>query len=888
MDYSKYLKNGFKLNEFNNIEELRTLSDEFKAKESDLGTKWHDISVSAVPLLKKTEPLTDDDKKILNDAIQIGETYKGEILDKYLNDEGKIPDFVDDIHKNLLGGGVDPENSVSGYINRFKTKLNSTESTQGNTPKDKLKELIANKDSIYYTFEDQKKALKDAIEESDQHFNIDELKDLADGKVDPTEYEGAEKVQTYAKSYFSALSNLGQEIGIKDLTKDQLNKLLEEIKAEKESENSENTAQENSNTEQATDETNTDADDTNEADEELFNDLLPIIAEYYGYLNSQVELNNQFKQYMKNGDSVRAAQYRKEAEGIPAKAESVITGNEDQYNNIISIFKSYNIEVKDVASIKAEFEKLYNSHKDDVDGYIETLRFNDLSETEKENFTGTFSTTFNQETPSDRETFYTGMALFAKYVRAIELLEKSAKKDKVLGDLVGKLLTGATIIGGVLTFASNILPSPYKEVTAFSGKALSFGAGSITSARSGVNDLKNGKTGLGLLKFAGAGILGYMSLTSGTQAINGVKNIQLANFYDKLGPSAGYKSQLDNVNSQIEAKKDLIESGTLDKAGLAQAKSDLNKLNAQSLQLNGQFEGALAKEQNPAAVKEFCDGIRNGKVEILGADVNKNKESILKDINKDLISSNQDTQELINSTIEDKDQIVDFDAKASFNKDPNGTVASLTDKYGHTNKGWYAEVMARGTEQEKAMAPYALEAINKSDAGKAQIALQASIRNSQQILKNAQEMGPKALNNNTQAFADVVSSSKVGNKVSNLLGGDQDKATKAYKSVFTTIFKNGTNPTVDKTTVVANLQKDAGLSEKEAGKMANLFFKKNGAFTRTVTKNEALINGLNTQLADVDNAFAEGAEKAGMAAAAITRNTTASNNIANGFTKGIF
>lgn len=877
MNYNKYLKNGLILNEFNTAEEMYNVDQAFKDKETQLGNDWKNKSSLAKDVLIKNAPLTDDDKKILSNAIQSGETYTKEILNKYLADDGSVPDFIYDLHKSLLGKGPDPENSVPGLLAKFKKKLSSENSTDNeeNTPKGKLKKLLNDKDPIIETYKVTYEALKKAFNDANEPLKIETIEDAASGQ--PIREDYSEDIISQSKAYISTLKLLGDKIGIKDLNKKQLDDLLKEIKGDDEPQDQEN---EVSSDQQNTETQNPETEDESNSDDDLFDEIEYYIVQYYGVLNSAEGLRNFYITANKAGDINKANQYRVEIQNIPSKADSIISSN---FENLKFSFSQYNINVTDIESVKKEFEKLYNSHKEDVDADIEQAELNQLPEEEQEQFQGSVNRLLQQETPLDRETFYQGMVLFAKYVRAIELLEKSAKKDKVIGSVVDNLLTATATIGGIMNFASGFVPSPYKEMLKFTGMAIGFGAGSIKSVKAGTDDWKNGKKGTALLKFSLGGILGYMACKYGKNAVNTIENTQIANFLGGLKEPNVYKNQLNSIDSQLKSKQDLIDSGTLDKAGLRQAQWDMKKLNGQKMLVSNQYQGALAKANDPNAVNQFISDVKSGKIDVLTKSAKDNKASIMKSVNSSLADLNSNADQTINLAIEDSERTAIFDANTAYKSDPNGITTEMVHKYG-TDGGWYANVMRNGTEKEKALAPIVLEGINKSDAGKAEIALRKVIAQGNQMIAQGQNMGPLAKEKNAQAFADVLTNSKFGKAITNKLNGDPDKTKAAYKTVFNTILKHNDTP-ITNDELLKGLMND-GLSEKESKGVIGVFFrnKSNGL---NIKKPDLFYNTISTAdgnnlITEVDNAFENGLR---MVQNGLSTRTNTQNKI-NGFWSG--
>ena len=125
MDYRKYLKEGFQLKEFTNVKDGQ-----------DMGELWHkadELGKSLKAKVDNKEPLTDEDKKELNNIIHTGEEYLNALKANFAADpeggslierecaglvEGKesIEDHLK-VYKELLSGNAPSENANTAADN---------------------------------------------------------------------------------------------------------------------------------------------------------------------------------------------------------------------------------------------------------------------------------------------------------------------------------------------------------------------------------------------------------------------------------------------------------------------------------------------------------------------------------------------------------------------------------------------------------------------------------------------------------------------------------------------------------------------------------------------------------------------------------------------------
>lgn len=726
MDYRKYLKEGFQLKEFTNIKDGQ-----------DMGELWHkadELGKSLKAKVDNKEPLTDEDKKELNNVIHTGEEYLNALKANFAVDpEGGSP------IERECAGLVDGKESIEDHLRVYKELLNNkadnseASSTEDNeVPESPLVDII-------------KDALQSKSPDIVAYLNArDTYNALATGTGADISND---KVASALAILNDAFNVVNKNLGLSLDNTAQLDKILDEIQSKISITASDAEAED----------TDADAelDEVAEAKEDAFR------AYYFIYKsenNARIEYANALRS--NNPEAVQNAENKKN-QLIKAKTDTLtkyleIVNTTIEHVNAENRMKGDISEPKiaKIATIKDLEEELLKYFSDPTYAEVKELVEQEILGDEAQEalvegdpskittLANTFSATFKTE--QDVEVWKKCILRYAKLLAAYNAMMKNAVDAGLIPSKLEDIQKYVRYASLAVTIASFIPPLNAATLPLkIASGSLRFAGGVTTTILQGkksIEAFKNGNPKEGVMRLFGAG-LGAFSAYSGFMKLKaGISDLQTYNMFKPENlAKIDFAAENTKIDEQLSALKNTnggpLTTDAADKIAALEAKKELL----------GTQQNMYLLSTNPETAQQCNEQLRNifnGKIsksELTGY-INNTQRGVEEAAK---LAAESVQQEIAETAMDNAmDQLPPNPLEALQNM-PEAEAREMANKWA-ANGGWYANVMASGTEEDKVKAIYALKAINNSADGQAQIAMykelgkvSANISNADKLLNGA-------------------------------------------------------------------------------------------------------------------------------------------------------
>jgi len=730
MDYRKYLKEGFQLKEFTNVKDGQ-----------DMGELWHkadELGKSLKAKVDNKEPLTDEDKKELNNIIHTGEEYLNALKANFAADpEGGSP------IERECAGLVEGKESIEDHLKVYKELLNSdapsedANTTTDNDPHSRELEIISN-------------AIDNGNESLRSYITLKYNYDIESEKLkNNSTNTGADiPASSQLKSLDDQLNRIFNEIN-KNLelgleNRDQLDRILDELQP-KDSSTSNDTESEIADIE------DDELDEVAEAKKDAFREYYFI---YKSENNARAEYANALKSNeptaIQNAENKKNQLIKSKTDTLTKCLEIVNTAiehanAENRMNGDISkpeIAKIATIKDLEAELLKYFSDPAYAEVKEQVEQEMQGDEAQEaLVEGDPSKITAlanTFSATFKTE--QDVEVWKKCILRYAKLLAAYNAMMKNAVDAGLVPSKLEDIQKYVRYASLAVTIASFIPPLntaaiPLKIVSG----SLRAAGGVMTTVLQGkksIEAFKNGNPKEGVIRLLGAG-MGAFAAYSGFSKLNaGISDLQTYNMFKPENlAKVDFAAENAKIDEQLSALKNTnggpLTTDATDKIAALEAKKELL----------GTQQNMYLLSTNPETAQQCNEQLKNffsGKIpqsELTGY-INNTQHGV----EEAAKLAAESVQQEIAETAEDNaiEQLPPNPLEALQNM-PESEAREIANKWA-TNGGWYANVMANGTEEDKVKAIYALKAINNSVDGQKQIALYNELRKVSANISNTDKL----------------------------------------------------------------------------------------------------------------------------------------------------
>ena len=730
MDYRKYLKEGFQLKEFTNVKDGQ-----------DMGELWHkadELGKSLKAKVDNKEPLTDEDKKELNNIIHTGEEYLNALKANFAADpEGGSP------IERECAGLVEGKESIEDHLKVYKELLS------GNAPSENAN-TAADNDAHSRELEIISNAIDNGNESLRSYITLKYNYDIESEKLkNNSTNTGADILaSSQLKSLDDQLNrifnevNKNLELGLEN--RDQLDRILDELQP-KDNSTSNDTESEIADIESE------ELDEVAEAKEDAFR------AYYFIYKsenNARVEYANALRS--NNPVAVQNAENKKN-QLIKSKTDT-LTKCLEIINTAIEHVNAENRmkgdiskpEIAKIATIKDLEEELLKYFSDpayaEVKERVEQEMQGDeaqeaLVEGDPSKITAlanTFSATFKTE--QDVEVWKKCILRYAKLLAAYNAMMKNAVEAGLIPSKLEDIQKYVRYASLAVTIASFIPPLnaaaiPLKIVSG----SLRAAGGVMTTVLQGkksIEAFKNGNPKEGVIRLLGAGMGAFAAYSGFSKLSASISDLQTYNMFKPENlAKVDFAAENAKIDEQLSALKNTnggpLTADAADKIAALEAKKELL----------GTQQNMYLLSTNPETAQQCNEQLKNffsGKIpqsELTGY-INNTQHGV----EEAAKLAAESVQQEIAETAEDNaiEQLPPNPLEALQNM-PESEAREIANKWA-ANGGWYANVMANGTEEDKVKAIYALKAINNSVDGQKQIALYNELRKVSANISNTDKL----------------------------------------------------------------------------------------------------------------------------------------------------
>lgn len=818
MDYRKYLREGFKLKEF-----TITTSDS-----QEMGSLWQKADEAGKSLKAKVdnnEPLTDEDKEKLNKVIHTGEDYLNALKAKF----DAEPDGGSDIERECAGL-VDGKESIASHLEVYKKLLNDDITSEDATDSEV---------SATATTDEKVEIIKNALQSklpSLQDYIL--LKNSYDDVVTGT---GADVPNDSAASAEAEATNafikVNAELNLGLTERKQLDELL--LKATSDTANSENSEEVNKEVSEIESE-----DTVQIAQREAFVEYYITLKKEEALLKSRINARN-------SGDPNEIQRYNGLVEQLNKDKVAVLQNGLANINDAIKVYslesamapkkagdEAKTESYKPIASIQ-ELAKLFNEYltkpkyeklRADADQKLKEQDAQDaLLEGDASQVTAlanTFRATFKTE--EDVEVWKKCILRYAKLLAAYNAMMKNAVDAGLIPSKLEDIQKYVRYASIAVTIASFIPPLnaaaiPLKIVSG----SLRMAGGLTTTVLQGkkaVQAFKDGNPKEGVMRLLGAGMGAWAAYSGFSKLSAGISDLQTYNMFKPENlAKIDFAAENAKIDEQLSALKNTnggpLTTDAADKIAALEAKKELL----------GTQQNMYLLSTNPETAQQCNEQLRNffgGKIpkSDLTNYINSAQHGVEESARAAAEALQQEASEAAMDSAVDQVKTLENMSEAEAREMVNKWAA---------NGGWYANVMANGTEEDKAKALYALKAINNSADGQKQIALYNELRKVSANISNTDKLlnGTGGyMSQQADLYADVSKNVKgsIYNNLGKVWGKDVALTDEQRHGITASLYDACTTHGSDSTLSVGQVQKiltDNGVNVEDQKKCLSSIFK---------------------------------------------------------------
>lgn len=885
MDYRKYLKEGFQLKEFTNVKDGQ-----------DMGELWHKADELGKNLKAKVdnkEPLTDEDKKELNNVIHTGEEYLNALKANFAADpEGGSP------IERECAGLVEGKESIEDHLKVYKELLS------GDTPSEDANTATDN-DTHSRELEIISNAIDNGNESLKSYMTLKYNYDIESEKLkNNSTNTGADiPASSQLKSLDDQLNrifnevNKNLELGLEN--RDQLDRILDELQPKANSTSNDTESE-------IADIENEELDEVAEAKEDAF-------RAYYFIYKSENNARAEYANALRSNDPVAVQNAENKKNQLIKSKTDTLTKCLEIINTAIEHVNAENRmkgdiskpEIAKIATIKDLEEELLKYFSDpayaDVKERVEQEMLGDeaqeaLAEGDPSKITAlanTFSATFKTE--QDIDVWKKCILRYAKLLAAYNTMMTTAINEGLIPSKMEeaqKYLRYATM---AVTIASFIPPLNAATVplSILSG-GLRFSCGLTTAVLQGkkVKECIDKHDYKHAAMHTIAACFGAYSAFSGfTRAASGLSTlakarefspdslVEYANTHNIAGEIQEKQTMIDHLKNgespiyEKDASGKLTLKGWEDKGYIGNdVESKVKALEAEktlleskqnaisivtgpdknaALEYSKQISGLMSGQTSPDELNKWIADAH----EAASQQVNNVASSVMADLQETAIDNAMD-------------QIPPNPLEALQNM-PEAEAREMANKWA-ANSGWYANVMANGTEEDKVKAIYALKAINNSVDGQKQIALYNELRKVSANISNTDKLlnGTGGyMSQQADLYADVSKNVKgsIYNNLGKVWGKDVPLTDEQRHGITAKLYDACTTHGSDSTLSVGQVQKiltDNGINNIEDQKkcLSSIFtgYKTNMDPTKVLTPKDTNVFKLADQVKSGDLSGVQG------------------------------
>lgn len=730
MDYRKYLKEGFQLKEFTNVKDGQ-----------DMGELWHkadDLGKSLKAKVDNKEPLTDEDKKELNNIIHTGEEYLNALKANFAVDpEGGSPierecaglaegkESIEDhlkVYKELLSGNAPSENANTAADNDAHSRELGIISNAIDNGNESLRSYI----TLKYNYDIESEKLKNNSTNTGADIPASsQLKSLDD----------------QLNRIFNEV-NKNLELGLEN--RDQLDRILDELQL-KDNSTSNDTESEIADIESE------ELDEVAEAKEDAF-------RAYYFIYKSENNARAEYANALRSNNPVAVQNAENKKNQLIKSKTDTLTKCLEIINTAIEHVNAENRmkgdiskpEIAKIATIKDLEEELLKYFSDpayaEVKERVEQEMQGDeaqeaLVEGDPSKITAlanTFSATFKTE--QDVEVWKKCILRYAKLLAAYNAMMKNAVEAGLIPSKLEDIQKYVRYASLAVTIASFIPPLnaaaiPLKIVSG----SLRAAGGVMTTVLQGkksIEAFKNGNPKEGVIRLLGAGMGAFAAYSGFSKLSASISDLQTYNMFKPENlAKVDFAAENAKIDEQLSALKNTnggpLTADAADKIAALEAKKELL----------GTQQNMYLLSTNPETAQQCNEQLKNffsGKIpqsELTGY-INNTQHGV----EEAAKLAAESVQQEIAETAEDNaiEQLPPNPLEALQNM-PESEAREIANKWA-ANGGWYANVMANGTEEDKVKAIYALKAINNSVDGQKQITLYNELRKVSANISNTDKL----------------------------------------------------------------------------------------------------------------------------------------------------
>ena len=860
MDYRKYLREGFQLKEFTNVKDGQ-----------DMGELWHkadELGKSLKAKVDNKEPLTDEDKKELNNVIHTGEEYLNALKANFAADpEGGSP------IERECAGLVEGKESIEDHLRVYKELLSGDASSEdANTATDndahsRELEIISN-------------AIDNGNESLKSYMTLKYNYDIESEKLkNNSTNTGADiPASSQLKSLDDQLNrifnevNKNLELGLEN--RDQLDRILDELQPKANSTSNDTESE-------IADIEDEELDEVAEAKEDAF-------REYYFIYKSENNARTEYANALRSNDPVAVQNAENKKNQLIKSKTDTLTKCLEIINIAIEHVNAENRmkgdinkpEIAKIATIKDLEEELLKYFSDpayaEVKERVEQEMQGDeaqeaLVEGDPSKITAlanTFSATFKTE--QDVEVWKKCILRYAKLLAAYNAMMKNAIDAGLVPSKLEDIQKYVRYASLAVTIASFIPPLNAAAIPLkIASGSLRAAGGVMTTVLQGkksIEAFKNGNPKEGVIRLLGAG-MGAFAAYSGFSKLNaGISDLQTYNMFKPENlAKVDFAAENAKIDEQLSALKNTnggpLTTDAADKIAALEAKKELL----------GTQQNMYLLSTNPETAQQCNEQLKNffsGKIpqsELTGY-INNTQHGVEEAAK---LAAESVQQEIV-ETAEDNamDQIPSNPLEALQNM-PEAEAREMANKWA-ANGGWYANVMANGTEEDKVKAIYALKAINNSVDGQKQIALYNELRKVSANISNTDKLlnGTGGyMSQQADLYADVSKNVKgsIYNNLGKVWGRDVALTDEQRHSITAKLYDACTTNGSDSTLSVGQVQKiltDNGISNIEDQKkcLSSIFtgYKANMDPTKVLTPKDTNVFKLADQVKSGDLSGVQG------------------------------
>lgn len=883
MDYRKYLREGFQLKEFTNVKDGQ-----------DMGDLWHkadELGKSLKAKVDNKEPLTEEDKEELNNIIHTGEEYLNALKANFAADpEGGSP------IERECAGLVEGKESIEDHLKVYKELLNSeadnndtSDINDNEALKPQLVDIVKN-------------ALQSKSSDIVSYLNArDTYNALATGTGADTSNDDVASALAILNDAFNAVNkNLHLELE----NRSQLDKLISEA--------------EHSEIE----------DNTTEIDNEVAEiekeDIVQIalkesFIEYYITIKKENELLKSRINARNSGDASEIQKYNNLVDQLNKDKVAVLQNSLANINDAIKVYLSENVAytsskgedgsvvysptpgyvaykpIENIESLSKTFNRYltdpdYADLKAEADKKLEELEANDaLISGDASQITAlanTFRSSFKTE--QDVEVWKKCILRYAKLLAAYNVMMKNAIDAGLIPSKLEDVQKYVRYASLAVTIASFIPPLNAAAIPLkiTSGILRTFGGVTTTvlQGKKSIEAFKNGNPREGVVRLLGAGMGAFAAYSGFSKLSAGISDYQTYKMFKPENlEKINFAAENAKIDEQLSALKNTnggpLTTDAADKIAALEAKKELL----------GTQQNMYLLSTNPDTAQQCNEQLRNffsGKIpqsELTGY-INTTQQGVKEAAELAAENARQDIAEKA-----EDNAIEQLGSLEALKNMPESEAREMANKWA-ANGGWYANVLANGTEEDKEKAFYALRVINNSADGQKQIALYNELRRVSANISNTDKLlnGTGGyMSQQADLYADVSKNVKgsIYNNLGKVWGKDVALTDEQRHDITAKLYDACTTHGSDSTLSVGQVQKiltDSGINSIEDQKkcLSSIFtgYKTNMDPTKVLTPKDTNVFKLADQVKSGDLSGVQGKILDGSLQNAYNDNATALTN----------